>query len=65
MISRYALVVSHYDRSGIIQAFGPYDSPKQAEASRDAIQSGMPLLSIAGGMWEVVPMTDLGEGQQS
>lgn len=59
MIGRYALVVSHCDRSGIIQAFGPYDSPEQAEASKDALQDGMPLLSIAGGLWEVVPMADL------
>jgi hypothetical protein len=59
MISRFALVVSYADRSGIIQAFGPYVSTEAAEASRDALQDAMPALALTGGLWEVVPMTEL------
>jgi hypothetical protein len=58
----YVIVVSHHDRSGIIQALGPYASREAAEAAGDELHS-LPLFSGTG-LWEVVSCLDFGsEGQ--
>jgi hypothetical protein len=48
----FVLVLVHFDRSGIIQAFGPYGSEQDAAAAQQSL-AAMP--AIQGGIWECVP----------
>lgn len=57
MINRYMVVLSHGDRSGIIQAFGPYDSEEEAEHARGVIPEVLP--AVSAGLWETVLCTNL------
>lgn len=50
----YALVVSHWDGSGILRAFGPYDTEAAAKAAESKLQDLYEPDS--GGKWQVVPM---------
>lgn len=53
----YALIVSHWDNSGIIRAFGPYDSEDVAKAAEPQLQD---LYQPEGiGKWEVIPMFNI------
>lgn len=52
MTTQYIALLSYWDRSGIIQAFGPYDTEAAAEAARDQLQQ---LPAIQGGRWEIIP----------
>ena len=50
----YALIVSHWDGSGILRAFGPYGSEADAKAAEPTLQD---LYQPEGiGKWEMVPM---------
>lgn len=60
MITRYALVLSYVDRSGVVQAIGPYDTEAEAAAARADLEA-MPVLGIAGCLWEIVPCVDFGQ----
>lgn len=55
MTTRYIALLSYCDRSGVIQAFGPYDTEGAAEAARDELQA---LPAIQGGIWEILPCVD-------
>lgn len=55
MITRFVLVLMHWDRSGIKQCFGPYDTETLAERARDQLK-GMP--AFEGGEWDIKPCTD-------
>jgi hypothetical protein len=57
VITRFALVLYYLDRSGIKQVFGPYDTRAAAEHAQEQLEA-MP--AIDGGLWDVVPCTDLG-----
>jgi hypothetical protein len=57
VIRRYVLVISESDRSGIIQAFGPYGSEEEAERAKVAIPEALP--AMACGLWDVVSCADL------
>lgn len=57
MIRRYVLVLLYSDRSGIIQAFGPYDSEEEALRAKTAIPEALP--AIPGGLWDVTLCADL------
>lgn len=59
MITRYAIVLSYVDRSGVVQVVGPYDTEAEALAARPALEA-VPVLGMAGCLWEVVPCTDFG-----
>lgn len=58
MINRYMVVVSYSDRSGIIQAFGPYLDQGAAEEAKERLPEAMPVLENTG-LWEVVVCTDV------
>jgi hypothetical protein len=50
----YVITVSHWDASGVLRAFGPYDTEQAAHDAQPA------LLDLygpdPGGKWEVIPM---------
>lgn len=53
----YALVVSHWDGSGIIRAFGPYESEDAAKAAEADLQD---LYQPDGiGKWETVTLFNI------
>jgi hypothetical protein len=54
----YIVALSHHDRSGIIQAFGPYDTFEEAEQAEGAIPDFLPALDAVG-LWEIVLCADL------
>lgn len=59
----YALTVSYEDGSGILRAFGPYDTEADAHAAEPRLQDlYAPEL---GGKWEVVPMFTITEERPS
>lgn len=55
-MSRYALVESHVDRSGVIRVLGPYDSE---EAAKAALPDVLDFLIDSHGVWDAVPIHDL------
>jgi hypothetical protein len=57
MVTRYVLVLMHWDRSGVKQCFGPYDTEAQAETARDQLKA-MP--AIENGEWDIKRCTDFG-----
>jgi hypothetical protein len=59
MITRFVVVLSESDRSGVRQAFGPYDTEEQAKATLKVLET-WPALS--SGLWDIVPCADLGPG---
>jgi hypothetical protein len=58
MTTRYVLLLWHLDRSGIQQAFGPYDSEAEAERARDGLKT-WPALNAAtnADCWTIQPCT--------
>lgn len=52
MTFTYTLVLSHHDRSGIIQTFGPYEDIEAADAAQAAL---IQIPAIQAGLWEIVP----------
>lgn len=52
MLTRFVVVLSESDRSGVRQAFGPYDTEQQAKAALKVLES-WPALS--SGLWDIVP----------
>lgn len=52
MATQYIALLSYYDGSGAIQAFGPYDTEAAAETARDQLQR---LPAIQDGRWEIIP----------
>lgn len=52
---KWVIVVSHYDKSGIIGVYGPYDSQSIAESNSEWLQS-LPGSKYTGGLWEVMEM---------
>jgi hypothetical protein len=50
----YILTVSHFDGSGILRAFGPYDTEEAAKTAEPKLQDL--YYPDAIGKWDVVPM---------
>lgn len=55
MKTRYVLVLSYHDRSAILQTFGPYDLPEQAERAGQELRD---LPFMQEGAWDVLPCLD-------
>ena len=51
-ITGYVVVLSYYDKSGNIAAFGPYSSSEAANVAVDALK----LMPLADGDLEVLPL---------
>jgi hypothetical protein len=53
VLKRYLLVLSHHDRSGVIKAFGPYDTEDEARSWQGEVAD---LIDPGSGVWDVIPL---------
>lgn len=59
MNTRYVVLLSHFDGSGVIQAFGPYNTRALADGAMADLQTWP---AIQDGRWEVLPCAETPSG---
>lgn len=57
MKKRFILLQSHWDHSGPLQSFGPYDTEEEARAAEEFVDELVNSNGL-GGRWDVIRCTD-------